>query len=163
MNRIAIGGASVLLLVTAGFFLWQSYAETQDPLPPAPVAAAARPASLPRLSEAREEAPSPAKERSKEEKRFNRADRDKDGRITLAEMLQPRRKAFDKLDANHDGKLSFEEWTVKTAGKFAHADADRNGWLSRAEFASTKRKAKAKAARCACRRGEDSSDGDRQD
>jgi hypothetical protein len=163
MNRIAVGGASVLLLVTAGFFLWQSYAETHNPLPPPPGVAPARSASLPRLSDAREADASPAKERSKEEKRFNRADRDKDGRITLAEMLQPRRKAFDKLDTNHDGKLSFEEWTVRTAAKFARADSDRNGWLSRAEFATTKRKARAKAARCACGRGEDAGDGDRQD
>jgi hypothetical protein len=163
MNRIAIGGASMLLLVTAGFFLWQSYAETGDPLPSAPRVAPARAVSLPRLSGVgRQEEDSPAKARSKEEKRFNRADRDKDGRITLAEMLQPRRKAFDKLDTNHDGKLSFEEWTARTAEKFAKADSDRNGWLSRAEFATTKRKTKAKA-KCACPRGDDAGDGDRQD
>ena len=85
--------------------------------------------------------------KSKEERRFNRADKDEDGRITLAEMVEPRRKAFAKLDANSDGKLSFEEWSVKTIGKFETADADKNKALNRAEYASTAPKQKKKPAR----------------
>ena len=63
------------------------------------------------------EAPS-ADPKSKEEKRFGRADKNDDGRITLAELVEPRRKAYAKLDLNRDGKLSFEEWAVKTIDKY---------------------------------------------
>jgi Ca2+-binding EF-hand superfamily protein len=52
--------------------------------------------------------------KSKEEKRFARADKDENGRIALAELVEPRRRPFAKLDVNGDGKLSFEEWAVKT-------------------------------------------------
>ena len=38
--------------------------------------------------------------KSKEEKRFARADKNEDGRISLAELVEPRRKAFAKLDVN---------------------------------------------------------------
>jgi hypothetical protein len=51
---------------------------------------------------------------SKEQKRFARADKNEDGRITLAELVEPRREAFAKLDVNSDGRLSFEEWAVRT-------------------------------------------------
>jgi hypothetical protein len=87
--------------------------------------------------------------RSKEVKRFDRADKDEDGRITLAELVEPRRQAFAKLDANSDGRLSFEEWAVKSIDKFEGADADRNQALTRAEFATTAPKPRKKAA-CAC-------------
>jgi Ca2+-binding EF-hand superfamily protein len=108
-------------------------------------------------------AESPARARSREEKRFNRADRDKDGRITRAEMMEPRRKAFAKLDSNHDGRLSFEEWAGKTDLRFERADADHNGWLSRAEFATTRRKTRPKAARCACRGEDEAGPAERED
>jgi Ca2+-binding EF-hand superfamily protein len=41
---------------------------------------------------------------------FDRADKNKDVRITRDELLQPRRKAFAKLDKNRDGRLSLDEW-----------------------------------------------------
>jgi hypothetical protein len=150
MSRFAAGGASVLLLMAAGFFLWKSYAQSHDPVPPAPAAVALHPLLPPANADGGGDAPPAASERGKEEKRFDRADKNKDGRITLAELYEPRRKAFAKLDSNHDGRLSFEEWAGKTDDRFTAADADHNGWLSRAEFATTKRKAKAKPARCAC-------------
>ena len=87
--------------------------------------------------------------KTKEERRFNRADKDEDGRITMAEMVEPRRKAFGKLDVNSDGKLSFEEWSVKTIGKFETADADHSKFLSRAEYATTAPKRKKKPV-CGC-------------
>ena len=62
--------------------------------------------------------------KSREQKRFARADKDEDGRITLAELVEPRRKAFAKLDINGNGKLSFEEWAAKTIDKFGGADKD---------------------------------------
>ena len=62
--------------------------------------------------------------KSREQKRFSRVDKDKDGRIEKEEVLAPRRKAFAKLDTNGNGALSFEEWAAKTIDKFGGADAD---------------------------------------
>ena len=149
MIRWAAAGASALALVLAGFFVWKSRASAHNPVPPAPVVAASyAPAAA--ASGADPVLPPTASEKSKEEKRFDRADKNKDGRIIMAELLEPRRKAFAKLDANHDGVLSFDEWAVKTETKFRDADGDRNGFLTRAEYVTTAPKRKAKLARCAC-------------
>lgn len=79
-------------------------------------AAVSAPSTLPPIP------PAPSADpKSKEEKRFAHADKDENGRITLAELGEPRRKAYAKLDV----KLSFEEWAVKTIDKFETADADR--------------------------------------
>jgi hypothetical protein len=75
--------------------------------------------------------------KSREEKRFSRADKDKNGRIEREELFAARRKSFAKLDKNGNGTLSFDEWAVKTIDKFAGADKDRTGWLSPTEYAST--------------------------
>ncbi|MEO5809186.1 MAG: EF-hand domain-containing protein [Sphingomicrobium sp.] len=148
MRRFLAGAAACLLLVTGAFMLWQSRAEGPA-LPSAPLArfAAATPPGM-RL------APIPnapeADARSKEEKRFARADKNKDGRITLAELVEPRRKAYDRLDLDHDGKLSFEEWSVKTIDKFKEADADKSQVLNAVEYAATAPKPKAKKPGCGC-------------
>ena len=140
MLRFAAGAASAMLLIFAGFFIWKGQAETDDPIPPAPKAyAAAAEEDRPPARSAKGLPPPPqATEKSKDEKRFARADKDEDGRITLAELYEPRRKAFAKLDGNGDGRLSFEEWATSTATKFKKADADRSAWLSPREYASTK-------------------------
>ena len=78
-----------------------------------------------------------ASPKSREEKRFNRADKNKNGRIESEEVLAPRRKAFAKLDKNGNGALSFDEWAVKSIDKFKGADSDRSGWLTPAEYATT--------------------------
>ena len=153
MLRYIAGVASALLLIAAGIFLWKSSAQAEDPIPPAPKPKAAR--SI--FAQAEEgsgpralQAPA-ASEKSKEEKRFARADKNEDGRITLAELYEPRRKAFAKADANGDGRLSFEEWASSTAEKFAKADANKDGALTPREYETTKPKQKAKAKpRCAC-------------
>ncbi|WP_447724535.1 EF-hand domain-containing protein [Sphingomonas koreensis] len=147
MWRYFVGGIAALLMAGAGIFLFQGSA-TSEPVPPAPKAAQSEAAG--------EETPLAdvprAPDRSREEKRFDRNDKDKNGTVTLAEMQEPRRKAFGKLDTNGDGKLSFEEWTVRTATKFAEADKDKSGGLTRAEFASTAPKRKAPARpQCDCR------------
>ena len=144
MLRFVAGVASALLLVAASFFIWKSQAESDDPVPPAPqaVASGSGPAEVAQ--------PPEATEKSKEEKRFARADKDEDGRITLEELFQPRRKAFARLDVNGDGRLAFEEWAVSTSDKFGKADRDRSGWLGPAEYATTRPKAKARPKRCAC-------------
>ena len=145
MIRAVAAGASALLLIAAGFFIVKSRAEADDPIPPAPKPAATsyRPLTGPAAD------PPAASERSREAKRFARADRDRDGRITLDEQLQPRRKAFARADRDGSGSLSFEEWTAATAAKFAKADKDGSGWLDAAEYAASKPKPKAKP-KCRC-------------
>ena len=145
MARFFAGVASCFLLITGAFLLWQGRAEEPGtPPPPPPRLAAATPMPLSPIPQA----PS-ADPKSKEQKRFARADKDENGRITLAELVEPRRKAYAKLDVNQDGKLSFEEWAVRTIDKFETADDDKSKWLTPAEYASTAPKRKAKPA-CSC-------------
>jgi hypothetical protein len=147
MLRFFGGVLSTLLLVAAGFFIWKSRAERQELIPSAPEARTYAGSLLqqqPGLAE-----PPTAPEKTKEQKRFARADKDDDGRITKLELLEPRRKAFAKLDTNGNGSLSFEEWTVKTAEKFLGADADGSGWLSPKEYEVTKAKTRPKP-KCNC-------------
>ena len=146
MTRFLAGAASALLLLTGAFFIWQGRAQEPAAIaaaPPSPVALAPGQALAPIPA-----APS-ADPKSKEQKRFARADKNEDGRITLAELVEPRRKPFAKLDVNGDGKLSFEEWAVKTIDKFEDADGDGNKALTPVEFATTAPKRKAKPA-CSC-------------
>ena len=140
MARYLAGLASVLLLIVGAVLIWQGKADQAQavPMPPPPQAAGPLPE------------PPEASAKSREEKRFTRADRDDDGRITAAELYEPRRKAFAKLDVNGNGTLSFEEWAVRTIDKFEGADADRSGWLTPAEYATTAPKPRKKKARCSC-------------
>lgn len=144
MWRFLAGALASILMMTGAFLLWQSRAEQGPQLPEAPP-----PAATPSIIASKPlEAPeAPAK--SREEKRFDRADKDKNGRITRDELLQPRRKSYAKLDTNGDGRLSFEEWAHTTIDKFDGADKDRNGKLTRAEYATTAPKP-AKKKTCAC-------------
>jgi hypothetical protein len=133
--RFVAGAAACFLLMTGAFLLWQSRAAESASLPaaPAPRLASAFPfANNPKALRAPEASP-----RNREERRFSRADKNKNGRIESEELLAARRKAFAKLDANGNGALSFEEWATKTIGKFAGADKDRSGFLTPAEYAST--------------------------
>lgn len=143
MARYLAGLASCLLLITGVVLFWQARADTAEavPLPPPPQAAV----PLAPLAEPPEATP-----KSREQKRFARADKDDDGRITAAELYEPRRKAFAKLDVNGNGSLSFDEWAVKTVRKFEGADKDDSGWLTPAEYATTAPKPAKKKARCSC-------------
>ncbi|MEO5973028.1 MAG: EF-hand domain-containing protein [Sphingomicrobium sp.] len=147
MARFLAGAAACLLLVTGAFLLWQGRAEQAPALPPAPPASGAPPSMVTsaHLPQAPEATP-----KSREQKRFSRADKDKDGKIAREELLGPRRKAFAKLDTNGNGALSFEEWGVKTLTKFAGADSDRTGWLTPAEYAATAPPPPKKKAKCGC-------------
>lgn len=147
MLRFFGGALAMLLLMAASFFIWKSRAESDDPIPPAPIPAALVTPLKPAGSG--QEMPPAALPKSREEKRFARADKDDDGRITRIELLEPRRKAFAKLDTNGNGTLSFDEWAVKTSAKFAGADADANGALTPAEYETTKPKTRPKP-RCNC-------------
>jgi hypothetical protein len=157
MLRFAAGAGSALLLMLGGFFIWQSVAQGDSSLAvpafEAPEFAAPAEESGGGRAEERPAVPPSADSRTKEQRRFDRADKDKNGAIALAELFEPRRKAFARLDTNGDGRLSFEEWAVRTSKKFAEADRDRNGALTRAEFASTapRRRAPARTkAGCSC-------------
>lgn len=155
MNRIVLGAVSALLFAGAGLFWWQGKAQTDNAAPPvaAPVEAPLGPppdeiptedgeglmgAGLPEASEA-----------TREEKRFNRLDRNRDNLISRSEALSPRVAAFRKLDTDHNNLLSFEEWAVATSNKFKGADANGDGQLTRPEFATTKPKVPKKPA-CRC-------------
>lgn len=142
MGRFLAGVASALLLVTAGFFIWKAQADRGSAIPPAPAASAAALADL--------DGPPTATEKTREEKRFSRYDRDKDGVVGREEYLLSRRKAFAKFDTNGDGRLSFDEYAIKTATKFAVADKDRNGALNPKEFSMT-RVVRKSPPKCACR------------
>ncbi|HYN46490.1 MAG TPA: histidine kinase [Allosphingosinicella sp.] len=147
MLRFFAGVGSALLLVSAGFFIWTGMAQDEeDPVPDAPTQAAG-----PIVAGAPTRPPS-ADERTKEQRRFDRADRDNDGKITLEELFYPRRRAFQRLDTNGDGRLAFEEWAVRTSTKFGEADANRDRALSRPEFAATapRRRTPARPANCRC-------------
>src|ERR1700710_161294 len=148
--RFSAGAGSALLLVAAGVFVWSSRAQQEATALPSAPAAETGGASADSGSPA---VPPSADDRTREQRRFDRADRDNDGRITLAELTYPRQRAFARLDANHDGRLSFEEWAVRTLTKFSTADANRDAALSREEFATTaphRRRAPARQARCNC-------------
>ena len=146
MARFIAGAAASFLLLTGAFLLWQGQAQDAPLLPDAPAARSGKPSMVVngRVPQAPE-----ATSKSREQKRFSRADKDKDGRVAREELLAPRRKAYAKLDANGDGSLSFEEWAAKTIDKFGGADKDRSGWLTAAEYASTATPPP-KKKRCAC-------------
>ncbi len=148
MLRFFAGVLSTLFLVGAGFFVWKSWAQQEQLVPPAPAARTVTAGSL-LQPQSRPDPPPAASEKTKEEKRFARADKDDDGKITKLELLEPRRKAFAKLDSNGNGSLSFEEWAVKTVEKFSGADGDRSGFLTPAEYETTKPKSRPKP-RCNC-------------
>ena len=147
MVRFLAGAAACFLLLTGVFFIWQSRAEPGPGLPAAP---------KPRASSSYFSAAAPlvapeADPKTREERRFSRADKNKDGKIESEEVLAARRKAFAKLDSNGNGALSFDEWAAKTIGKFQGADKDRSGWLTPAEYALTAPPAP-KHPTCSCRR-----------
>ncbi|WP_414902937.1 histidine kinase [Sphingomonas flavalba] len=130
MGRFLAGVGSTLLLVAAGFFWWQGAAQrdTVDRPDAPPAALATEPLAM----------PPQADERSREQKRFDRYDKDRNQAISREEYLASRRKAFARLDLNHDGRLDFDEWAKKTTDKFARADADHSNALTRAEFLTTR-------------------------
>lgn len=150
MARFLARAGAAFLLLTGAFLFWQGRAEQPAPLAPPPPPATRPLAPISLAPVARHLPPPPeASPRTREEKRFGRADKDDDGRITAAELYEPRRKAFAKLDRNGDGTLSFDEWAVRTIDKFKGADQDRSAWLSPAEFATTAPKPRKQPA-CSC-------------
>ncbi len=155
MNRVVLGAVSALLLAAAGLFWWQGRAATEAAAPPQPLAepleTGSRDDEIP--TEDGEgvagDALPTADEATREERRFNRLDRNRDNQISRNEALAPRVAAFRKLDTDKNNLLSFEEWAVVTSNRFKKADANGDTQLSRAEFATTKPKPTKKPA-CRC-------------
>lgn len=147
MWRYFVGAGAALMLGLAGMFLFRGAAAPEFKLPAAPSA---------RLAAAGTEDPLPdeaprASARTREQKRFDRYDKDRNDAVTREEYLLSRRKAFARLDVNRDGRLDFDEWAVKTTAKFTGADGDKSGVLTRAEFVATAPKARVGAKpRCVC-------------
>jgi hypothetical protein len=157
MNRIVLGAVSALLLAGAGLFWWQGQASTEASAPPAPQMMADAPVG-PSLEDIPDEdgegmigpaLPPEASEATREEKRFNRLDRNRDNVISRTETMQPRIAAFRKLDKDRNNLLSFEEWAVTTSNRFKQADGNGDSNLTRQEFATTKPK-QAQRPGCKC-------------
>jgi len=142
MWRVAGGVISALLLMTAGLFVWRAQAGSPTPIPPAPSATASdAPLGIADLA-----GPPTASEKTREQKRFARYDKDRNGIVARDEYLAGRQKTFAKLDVNGDGRLSLDEYAVKAVVKFTAADRDKTGGLNATEFAATRvvRKARPK-------------------
>lgn len=133
MLRFFAGVAATFLLMTGAFLIWQSRAATSPGLPAAPPARQASSSLF--GSDTALQAPE-ASPKSREEKRFSRYDKNKDGKVQADEYLAARRRNFDKLDVDHNGGLSFQEYAIKGIEKF-DAAGGKKGWLSPAEFVAT--------------------------
>lgn len=158
MNRIVLGAVSALLLAASGLFWWQGRAAVEAAAPPLPQPVVDQSSDVPGLLDEIPEEDGQGQrgtglpavsEATREEKRFNRLDRNRDNLIARNEMLAPRVAAFRKLDTDHNNLLSFEEWAVATSNRFKKADANGDQQLTRPEFVATRPKAAAKPA-CKC-------------
>ncbi|MFT3967024.1 MAG: hypothetical protein QM690_14185 [Sphingobium sp.] len=154
MGRFLAGSIAALLLVAAGLFWWQGQASRESVAvearrePPPPLEDSLPEGDANAMGEAPPDLPT-ATARTREEKRFDRYDRDRDGVIARNEMLASRVRDFRKLDKDGNNLLSFEEWAVHTIDRFEGADANKDGRLTRAEFATTAPKPKP-PAKCKC-------------
>jgi hypothetical protein len=153
LSRFLIGGIASALLLTGGVFMWKGYTQIAEeevipdaPPDPGPIPVAA--VGAPKRGAAPPELPA-AKDASREERRFNRYDRDRNESVSRIEMMSTRTAAFRKLDKDGNNLLTFEEWAAATGERFAGADKDKSGGLSRAEFATTAPK-RAVVAKCKC-------------
>lgn len=154
MNRIVLGALAVLLLAASAVFWFTGREAVEAGAPPPDLAGAddgADPDALPTadLSGMVGPAPPEADEQSREERRFGRYDRNRDGSISREEMLSTRAKAFKKLDLDGNNLLTFEEWAVATSNRFKAGDRNGDGKLNPAEFAASAPKPPKKPA-CRC-------------
>lgn len=152
MGRFVAGVICALMLTGAGLFWWQGQASREmEPLRAQPAPPAATPDSLPEGDDNAMGGPLPpeATQRTREQRRFDRYDRDRDNIITRGEMLASRVKDFRQLDKDGNNLLSFEEWAVHTTDRFDAADANKDGRVTRDEFAATAPKP-APRAKCKC-------------
>lgn len=153
MNRVILGALGALVLMGVGLFWWQGRAEVERGAPPPAVAPlATAPAEIPSADASGLIGPAPpeATELTKEQQRFGRYDRDRDGQVSRNEMLSTRTGAFRRLDKDRNNLLTFEEWAVATVDRFEGADRNRDAVLSPAEFVATKPKRSSAKPACRC-------------
>lgn len=143
MGRFIAGVISALLFVSAGIFIWRGQVDSVSAISTAPANEELMPMTLADVS-----GPPTATEKTREQKRFSRYDKDKNGAVAREEYLAARRKAFAKFDVNGDGRLIFEEYAIKTTSKFAKADSDQSGQLTPAEFLATRIVRKLPSTKC---------------
>lgn len=152
MNRTILGAVMALVMVGVGLFWLQGRAEVERGAPPPdPGANLPTPTGLPSADVGDLRGPElpVATELTREQQRFGRYDRDRNGEVSRIEMLSTRTDAFRKLDKDRNNLLTFEEWAVATVDRFEGADSNRDAVLSPAEFATTKPKRSAKP-NCKC-------------
>lgn len=101
MLRFLAGVACCFLLMTGAFLIWQSRAEQAPGLPAAPTSTGSSWFGSSEPLKAPEADP-----KTREQKRFSRYDKNKDGKVEEDEYLAARRRNFDKLDVDHNGALS---------------------------------------------------------
>jgi len=147
MNRMILGAFGAMLLLAIGLFWLQGRAQVEEGAPPPdpallPGAADADTDALPTADVAGLEGPAPpeADELSRDQRRFFRFDRNRDGRVTRNEMLSTRTNAFRRLDKDSNNLLSFEEWAATTAERFAEMDTNGDGNVVLAETTTFYRK-----------------------
>ncbi|MGY6551915.1 MAG: EF-hand domain-containing protein [Erythrobacter sp.] len=153
MRQTILGVLIGLVLAGVGMFWWQGRAaiESNAPPPAEPEFVAASD-ELPMVDpgDLRGPAPPELTERTREQMRFDRYDRNRDGVISRDELLASRVPAFRKLDVDGNNLLTFEEYAVTTVKKFEGADKNGDGKLTREEFATTAPKPAAKKPACKC-------------
>jgi hypothetical protein len=143
--RFLAGAAACFILLTGTFLIWQSRAEHSAGLS----AAQGAPGSAGSLFGATPLQAPEASEKTREEKRFSRYDKNKDGKVQADEYLAARRRNFDKLDLDHNSALSFQEYAAKGIDKFNDAGG-RKGWLTAAEFVATAPPQAKRKSTCSC-------------
>jgi EF hand len=144
--RFLAGAAACFILLTGAFLIWQSRAEHSTAFS----AAQGAPRAGGSLFGGTPLRAPEASEKTREEKRFSRYDKNKDGKVQAEEYLAARRRNFDKLDLDHNGGLSFQEYAIKGIEKFNTAGG-RKGWLSPAEFVATAPPPPKRKIGCSCR------------
>ncbi|MES2326857.1 MAG: histidine kinase [Pseudomonadota bacterium] len=146
MLRFLAGAAACFILLTGAFLIWQSRAEHSTGFS----AAQGAPGAGGSLFGGTPLRAPEASEKTREEKRFSRYDKNKDGKVQADEYLAARHRNFDKLDLDHNGALSFQEYAAKGIEKFNDAGG-RKGWLTAAEFVATAPPQAKRKSTCSCK------------
>ena len=147
MNRLILGAFGAMVLLGIGLFWLQGRAEIEQAAPPpeppgTTVEPTPDPQALPSadVSGMRGPAPPEATELTRDQQRFFRYDRNRDGRITRTEILSTRTNAFRKLDKDGNNLLTFEEWAITTVERFEEMDENGDGVVRLPELAAYYRK-----------------------
>ena len=143
MNRIILGAVAAMVLLGIGLFWLQGRAQIEEAAPPPqPPGTSEGPAQDPEalpsadVSGLRGPAPPESSELTRDQQRFFRYDRNRDGRISRNEMLSTRTSAFRRLDVDGNNLLTFEEWAATTARRFEDMDENGDGVVRPPELAS---------------------------